>query len=352
MSTMREGVLLWEAASEDEVLATVALVRASVDGTVLVADNVPMDYRGGVALLVGDRAGARSTRLLARDEHRQPRCAQFTADGRRVMIGTAGSSARWSLWNVGDEQPLACVQAPYALLLQERMDARNEAVAREELEHVDEVFGDRGVVAGAVSADGTLVAGSSEPVGDSAILDARWLSRLVYLWKIGAARPNAMFEAAEPVDALAFTNDGRSLGVATRSGAVEIWDVATARRIVRHAPPLRSSRPVVLRARPDSRGFVLGTIDGTLIDAPLDGDSTVAPAMLDGPLGDLVVRDDGSLVVVSWTNARIVVVDHATGVRRDLAAPSDLADFGTAALAPDAAALLVATPSDVRRIAW
>lgn len=349
---MREGVLLWEAASEHEVLATVTLVQASIDGTVLVADDVPMDYRGGVAFLVGDRVGARGTRLLERHEHRQPRCAQFTADGRRVMIGTAGSSARWSLWNVADEQPLACVQAPYALLLQEHMDARNEAVAREELEQLGEVFGDRGVVAGAVSADGKLVAGSSEPIADSEILDARWLSRLVYLWQVGAARPRAMLEAAEPVDTLAFTSDGRSLGVATRSGAVEIWDVATARRTVRHEPPPGSSRPSVLRARPDSRGFVVGTSDGTIIDAPLEGDSTVVPAMLHGPLGDLVVRDDGSLVVVSWTHERIVVVDHETGVRRELAAPPDLADFGTAALTPDGAALLVATPSDVRRIAW
>lgn len=346
---MREGVLLWEAANEEQMLATPRVVCESREGAVLVADNVPMDYLGGLAFLLGDRVGGR--RLLERDEHRQPRCARFTADGRRLLIGTAGGTARWSVWNVGDDQPLACIAAPYARLLHARLDEANEAVVRDELEHLDEVFADRGLVVGAIADDGAIVAGSSEPIGDSVILDARWLSRLVHLWAVGSAHPMATLEADEPVDALAFTADSRSLAVATRSGAVEIWDVATARRVARHAPQ-QASRPWAVHPRPDGGGFVMGLEDGTLVDVPLRGDPTVVTRVSDAASWDLIVRDDGSLVTVSWDHLHIVVVDCSTGVRRELRAPPELADFGTVAPTTSGRGVLIATPTELRRIEW
>ena len=94
-----------------------------------------------------------------------------------------------------------------------------------------------------------------------------------------------------------------------------------------------------------------GLDDGTIFDASLDAEPS-EPIAGESPLLDLIVRDDGSLVSLSWASTQILVVDHATGEPHAFAAAPGFAEFGIASLAPGGDALLVATPDDVRRIEW
>lgn len=349
-----EPVVLWSAATEDDALALVGPLRQSHDErTLLVADTVPMGYRGGIALLVHNDLGPAVTRLWDRDEFIEPDEAYFTPDDRVLLLACGDGVARWSCWSPDDGRCVWWSDAPYRARMLGERTKDNAATVDEELEALEELIADQGPVVGAIDDGGRYVAGSSCPISDSAILTEPVLSRLVYLWDTTRQGPEPpwVLEAEEPVDALAFGAGGRSLAVATRSGAVELWDVDKGHRISR-APSPKAGTPSVIRATPgpgESERFVLALEDGHVLERSSRDLRVLGRAQPGGRVRDLVMRPDGSIVTLSWTSRWILAHDHGDRVVHRWDAPPDHERFGTCALAPGGEAVLVGLPDAVMR---
>jgi WD40 repeat protein/tRNA A-37 threonylcarbamoyl transferase component Bud32/tetratricopeptide (TPR) repeat protein len=90
----------------------------------------------------------------------------------------------------------------------------------------------------------------------------------------GRPMPGAAMGHGSLVTALAFSPDGRQLGVGCKDGSARLWDVATARPL---GPALVQRSPVaVVTFTPDGRNLLSTAADGTTrswhVPAPLEGD--------------------------------------------------------------------------------
>ena len=147
----------------------------------------------------------------------------------------------------------------------------------------------------AFSPDGSTIAAGSDADGS------------IILWKVMRETPAFFLEGhSSTITGLSWSPDSKILASASVDQTVQLWDVATGRRLRQ----IKESSPITgLEFSPDGSGFVIGTGDGSIaIWDAIREDSVHFLASVDEPITDVMYSGPGAaLLAASWN--RILLWD-------------------------------------------
>ncbi len=200
----------------------------------------------------------------------------FSPDGRTLAVGTVDPAKEARLWNLatGRPQGIAMPHKDWVVEVAFSPDGRvlltrsHDATARlwdaTSGQPLTDYLRHEGLPAAAFSPDGRKVATAGNLEDQARIWDAQ----------TGQTLPGATLSQGSQVTALAFSPDGRVLGVGCKDGSARLWDVATAKPL---GPPMvQRSTVVAVTFNPAGSALLATAADGTTrswpVPSPMGGD--------------------------------------------------------------------------------
>jgi eukaryotic-like serine/threonine-protein kinase len=201
----------------------------------------------------------------------------FSPDGGTLAVGTVDPANEARLWNLatGRTTGIAMPHKDWVVDVAFSPDGRalltrsHDATARlwdaTTGEPLTDYLRHEGLPAAAFSPDGRRVATAGNLEDQARIWDAQ----------SGQALPGATLSQGSQVTALAFSPDGRVLGVGCKDGSARLWDVATAKPL---GPPMVQRSTIVAVTFTEAGSALLATAaDGTTrswpVPLPMRGDA-------------------------------------------------------------------------------
>jgi RNA polymerase sigma factor (sigma-70 family) len=227
------GVRVWEADTGKDLYRI--KLESGVSALAFTHDGETLAVGGGdpTVLLVNAATGKERRRLRG---HEKPVTSlTFSPDNKTLISGSLDGTAR--VWNVADGTEVWKFKAP-----------------------------DYSIHSLALSPDGTTLAAGYELIGGRG-------HSFVVLWDVVThrqIRPQALHEGdlthAQPIRALLFAGDGKSVVSGSLDGSVIRWDVKTGKMIRRYSTPAVITWCVqALAFSPDEKTLVVGDNDGQVL---------------------------------------------------------------------------------------
>jgi eukaryotic-like serine/threonine-protein kinase len=193
----------------------------------------------------------------------------FSPDGTTLAVGTVDSANEARLWDLATRRPKGkgmphkdwVVDVAFSpdgrVLLTRSHDATARLWDAASGEPLTDYLRNEGLPAAAFSPDGRRVATAGNLEDQARIWDAR----------TGQVLPGSTLSQGSQVTALAFSPDGRILGVGCKDGSARLWDVATAKPL---GPPMvQRSTIVAVTFNQPGRALLATAADGTTRSWPL-----------------------------------------------------------------------------------